>query len=391
MTVLIAAGVRSPFTAVGGALAGWHPVDLAAAMMQAAIDAAAVDAAQVDEIYVGCAEPVGAQGADMARAAVLAAGWPDRIGGTVVDRGETSGMAAVHAGVAALESDAIRTAIVLGVCSATTVHPGASALSRTYGRPWGDGPATRVEDEGGLLPGPAAADRSAASAGIARTAMDEWAAGSHRRRALAGPAAIIGTGAKPGEGVAIPRGRPVTTDDARDKPDDAATLPPAFDPDGAVTGFSFAPPADGVTALVLTTVGREAAPLIVGTARSAGHPLDPLGGVQTAVAAALTSAGLTPADVDRWEIIEPTAAAALLAIQRLDLDPDLVNRAGGTLGVGDAAAAEELRLITDATALAAAGEVIAAVSYGPTGAAATILHFPHKIRSLNKMTAFPPE
>ena len=373
MPVHVALASRTPFTRVDGALAGWHPVDLAAELMRATpVSDAAPVISEVDEVFVGCAEPVGAQGANMARAAILAAGWPDHISGLVVDRAETSGMAALHAAAAAIGSGAISSALVLGVCSASTVPPGASALARTYGRPWGDGPAARVEHEGGLLPAPAAADRAAAAAGVSRETQDAWAVGSFERRGIVASPAVTAIDARPGDGVAIQRGTTIGRDDLRDRPADPAESSPSFDPEGAVTGFTFAPPADGVTALLLTA--EPVGPEIVGVGRGAGHPLDPAGGIAAAVAAA--TAAVARAGIARWEITEPTAAGALLAIDRLGVDPLLVNPAGGTLAVGDAGAAEELRLIADGTAFAQPGQLVIAVSHGPSGAAATVVRCP---------------
>lgn len=375
MPVLIAAAARSPFCSVDGALAGWHPVDLAAAVMRQV----AGDGAGVDEVWVGCSEPVGAQGADMARAAVLTAGWADHIGGTVVDRAETSGTAALHAAAAAIESGEIERAVVVGVCSASVVAPGASALGRAYGRPWGDGPAALVADDGGLLPAPAAADRAAAHAAVDRATQDAWTIGSHERRSLLASAAVTPIAARPGERVAIQKGTPITVDEVRTRPDDPAALPPSFDPDGAVTGFSFAPPVDGVTAIVLASADSATAasgPLLLARARAAGHPLDPTGRAADAIAEAVARAGETRSGIDRWEVAEPTAAAALLVIERAGLDPERVNRAGGTLGVGDAAAAEELRLVVDGTAQAPAGALVGTVAFGPGGAAVSILRCP---------------
>lgn len=371
MPVRIAATRRSPFTGVDGALAGWHPVDLAASLMNATV----TDPATVDEVWLGCAEPVGAQGADMARAAILAAGWPDRIGGTVVDRGETSGTAALHAACAALEAGDITRAIVIGVCSASLVAPGASALARTYGRPWGDGPATRVEADGGLLPAPAAADRAAAAAGIDRPTQDAWTTGSHERRGLVVSPAIEPTDARPGDRAAIQRGTPIAADARRERPDDPATMPPSFDPDGTITGFTFSPPADGVTVVELAA-GDATGPQVLARSRAAGHPLDPTGAAAAAIRTVLDRAGLPMESVTRWEIAEPSAAATLLVIEEAELEPVRVNITGGTLAVGDAAAAEELRLVVDGTGHATSGDVVGCVAFGPTGAAVTLLACP---------------
>ncbi|NDH76995.1 MAG: hypothetical protein EBY52_09745, partial [Actinobacteria bacterium] len=159
MTVSILAAVRSPFAEADGVLAGWHPVDLGSEIARAAITRAGVTAASLDHVWVGCDEPVGAQGANLARAIVLAAGWPVTLGGTVVEAGPHSGVAALSAAVDAIEAGRVERALVLGVSSASIVQPGAAALARLYGRPWGDGPAARFADDGGLIPPVVAADR----------------------------------------------------------------------------------------------------------------------------------------------------------------------------------------------------------------------------------------
>ena len=102
MTVPILAAVRSPFAEADGVLAGWHPVDLSVEIANAAITRAGVTAASLDHVWVGCDEPVGAQGANLARAIVLAAGWPVTLGGTVVEAGPHSGVAALSAAIVIL-------------------------------------------------------------------------------------------------------------------------------------------------------------------------------------------------------------------------------------------------------------------------------------------------
>lgn len=379
MPVLIAAACRSAFTRVDGALAAWHPVDLTAAIIEATLARAHRGERGVDEVWVGCAEPVGAQGADMARAAVLTAAIARTVGGQVIDRAGTSGTAALHNAVHALRADAIDAGVVVGTCSASTVPPGAGALGRAYGRPWGDGPAADAAGAGGLLPTPMAADHAAGAAGISRAAQDEWAARSHAHRRT-DPAAIVTLGARPGEGGAIQRGAPVDADDRRARPTDIDTMPPSFDDQGTVTGFTFSPPCDGAAGMVLLRDGLlgddGTLPRVLGTGRAAGDPVDPLGAVEHATARALAEADCSSVDIDRWEIVETTAAATLLAVSRLDIDPALVNPDGGTLAVGDAGAAEELRLLVDPIAAAPPGTTIAAVAFDPTGSAVTLIHCP---------------
>lgn len=388
MTVMLAAACRTPFTATDGLLACWHPVDLSAAVMNEVVRRGGVDAESVDEVWVGCAEPVGAQGANMARAAVLSAGWPERIGGVVVEAAETSGSAALHAAVAAIESGSVGTAVVVGVSVASIVAPGASALGRVYGRPWGDGPAARVAQSGGFLPPPRAAEATAGLLGIDRARQDRATTRSLENRRAASATGLVPVPAHPGARFNAVRGTLVTSDEHRGLIDDPSELPPLFVSDGTVTSYSFAPPVDGAGALLLTggdptgadAAGRDAVAdglglaELVGAGRAAGNPLDATGGVEAALEHALSQTRADLSDITRWEITETTAAGFLSVCHRLGIDPMSANPDGGTLGVGHAGAAEELRLTVDGVSASAGGDWIAAISAGTTGSAATLWH-----------------
>ena len=94
--------------------------------------------------------------------------------------------------------------------------------------------------------------------------------------------------------------------------------------------------------------------------------------MELALERALSHAGVDTPDIARWEIVESTAAGLLSICHRLEVDPSTVNPDGGTLGVGDAGTAEELRLTVDGVSNAAPGECVAAVSASPTGSAVTL-------------------
>ena len=338
---------------------------------------------------MGSADPVGAAGADAARAIVLAAGWPVTVGGHVVDRGETSGAAAVQAAAASIRAGQARTVLVIGLGLCTVVPPGAAALNRTYGAPWG-GVADRFAEAGGLLPGPRLAERAAAAAGVDRTELDAAAEECRRRRAEAGASpAIVAVAARPGDAAArgVYPGDPVAADAVRSW-GDTAGLPPAFDDDGLLTAATFAPPADAVAA-VLLRAGDQPGPqsgggaagegwgdggvlaTVAGMGRAAGDPFDPTGNVAAAVGRALSEAGAELDDVDDIAVVEQDAATVMLVAKALGIDPARLNRAGGAVATGNAGAAEELRLITDGLA-DGAGSRLLTVSAGPTGSAAIL-------------------
>ena len=360
-----------------GELAGWNPVVLAGVVGREVLDRAGLDAGVLDEVVVGCCDPVGAAGADVARAIVLAAGWPVSVGGSVVDRGETSGAAAVQAAVAAIRAGQARTVLVVGLGLCSVVPPGAAALNRTYGAPWG-GVAERFEEVGGLLPAPRLSERAAQAAGIGRADLDAAAEESRRRRAEAETSpAIVAVAARPGDaaGRGVYRGDPVATDVVRDW-GDAAELPPAFDDDGLLTAATFAPPADCVTAVLLQAGFEAQAPggaaTVAGMGRAAGDPFDPVGNVAVAVGRALDDAGVELAAVEAISVVEHDAATALLVARALDIDAERINRDGGAVATGNAGAAEELRVITDGLAVTGGQRLLLTISAGPTGSATIV-------------------
>ena len=421
--VAVAAVARTAVRPVDGELAGWNPVELAGVVGREVLERAGIDAGVLDEVVVGCADPVGACGADAARAIVLAAGWPDHIGGLVVDRAETSGLAAVQAAVATIRSGQARTVLVVGLGLCSVVPPGAAALNRTYGAPWG-GVAERFAADGGLLPGPRLSEKAARAAGIGRVELDAVAEESRRRRAEAGRSpSIVAVAARPGAaaGRGVYRGDPVDADGLRDW-GEAAELPPTFDDDGLLTAATFAPPADSVAALLLqaqnettggdaivageatvagmNTVTKKATVAgmstvaekvtaageavvagigniarigtVAGMGRAAGDPFDPVGNVSVAVGRALRDAGVKLSAVDSIFVIEHDAATAMLVARSLGVDAEYINRDGGAVATGNAGAAEELRLITDGLAALIGEQLLLSISAGPTGSAAIL-------------------
>ena len=406
-TVAMMAVARTAVRPVDGELAGWNPVVLAGvvgreALERAGLNAGGLDAGDLDEVVVGCADPVGACGADAARAIVLAAGWPVTVGGHVIDRGETSGLAAVQAAAAAIRAGQARTVLVIGLGLCSVVPPGAAAVNRTYGAPWG-GVAERFAEVGGLLPGPRLAERAAQAAGIGRAELDAAAEESRRRRAEAGTSpAIVAVAARPGDaaGRGVYRGDPVAADVVRSW-GDTAELPPAFDDNGLLTAATFAPPADAVAAVLLqagtseprsgglpagtaAAVGRAGTATethepatratVAGMGRAAGDPFDPVGNVAVAVGRALAEASVELDAVDDIDVTEHNAATVMLVARALGIDADRINRAGGAVATGNAGAAEELRLATDGLAghTTADGRLLLTISAGPTGSTAIV-------------------
>ena len=378
MIPVVVAAARTAVRPTDGELAGWNPVELAAAVGREVLQSARLDPSSLDEVIVGCADPVGACGANAARAIALAARWPAHIGGMVIDRAETSGLAAVQTAAAAIASGQARTVMVVGLGLCSVVPPGAAAVNRIYGAPWG-GVAERFADAGGLLPAPRLTERAAAAAGISRAELDAAAEQSRRRRADADPSpAVVAVEARPHPSAdrGAYRGDPVVSDVIRDW-GSTAGLPPAFDDDGLLTAASFAVPADAVAAVLLQAEPAPGIARITGMGRAAGDPFDPIGEVAAAVAVALRSAGVGLDEIDRIEVVEHNAASALLVAAALNVPAGRVNCDGGAVATGNSCAAEELRLITDG--LGGVGRLLA-ISAGPGGSAAAVFDLACQLR-----------
>jgi acetyl-CoA acetyltransferase family protein len=345
MPVVVLDAVRTPLGAVHGALAAVHPVDLLAATLRAlgarcpvVLDPDAADRGL--DVIVGCVEQVGGQGGNVARAAVLVAGWPHHASGATVDRGTVSGPAALAHAVALVASGAVPLAVAAAVDVPSLVPPGAAAMGRyPYGRPW-DG----VFDRHALAP----PGRAAEHLGIPRDRQDAWA-----QRSAANALAAASAGAFGDELVALdeldadelPPARVATAEEL-------AALPPMFDEGGTLTAGNAAPGADGAVAVVVADAGFAAdrglgarAEVAAVTLRT-GAPDDPLRGALLAVDGA-SRRGVTPSGAGSVELAEPSGAVAVALADALGLGSrhPAVNPAGGALGLGDPTAGSGLRAL----------------------------------------------
>ena len=201
--------VRSPFTKGKdtGALVGVHPVDLLAAVLAALQERTGIDPGRIDDVIAGCVLPVGEQSGNVARHAVLAAGWPEEVPATTIDRKCGSAQQALQFAAQAIvagEQDAV---IAAGVDMMSTVPMKANRLGRDE-----LGPRLRERYSDGMVRQGISAELIAARWGIGREECDAWSVRSHRRAAAAegagDPTAQIqpvtrpdGTGADRGEGI----------------------------------------------------------------------------------------------------------------------------------------------------------------------------------------------
>ncbi|NQW68635.1 MAG: thiolase family protein, partial [Acidimicrobiaceae bacterium] len=150
-TAVIVDAVRSPLGKRNGRLKNWHPVDLAAEMLSALTTRNDIDPAMIDDVVMGCVMQVGEQSLNIARNAVLAAGWPESVPGTTVDRQCGSSQQAAHFAAQGVIAGAYDVVVANGVEVMSRVPMGASIAEGKFGYPMGARVQERYKPEGGLV------------------------------------------------------------------------------------------------------------------------------------------------------------------------------------------------------------------------------------------------
>jgi acetyl-CoA acyltransferase len=329
--------VRTPLGRRNGRLAGWHPVDLAAHTLRALVERNDLDPALVDDVIMGCVMQVGDQSANVGRNAALAAGFPDTVPGTTIDRQCGSSQQAAHFAAQGVIAGAYDIVIAAGVESMTRVPMGSSFLPGST--PFGP----KVLERYDLVPQGISAELIAEKWGITRDENDAFSLESHLRAARATEEGRF-------EHQIVPV--PITTEAgaetmARDEGIRAdsslerlAQLKPAFKPDGVITAGNSSQISDGAAALLITTSEKAAelglAPLArVHTAvLAAADPVIMLTAPIPAAKKALQRSGLTIDQIGVAEVNEAFAPVPLAWLAELGADPKVLNPSGGAIAIG---------------------------------------------------------
>jgi acetyl-CoA acetyltransferase family protein len=371
--VVVVDAVRTPVDGRGGRLSGWHPADLAGELLRALADRCALEPATVGDVILGCAMPVGSQGFNVARNAVLAAGWPLAVPGGTAERQAVSSIAAIAAAANAVASGACDVVVAGGVEVMSTTPQGATLVPGAM--PFGPAVTERFREAGGLVPAGLAAERLASEAGLDRAALDAIAVQSHQRAVGAGvrpevvPVAARVLDREKGE--IVHPGTTVTTDQlpsAEVTLDELATYQPLFDPGGVVTAGNSAPAADGAAVLLLASeaaaerIGRDPLAELASVVLLGADPTTPHSGAGGAALQGLVRAGCRVEELDRVELAEPFAAVLPVWEAAIGIEPGAANPTGGGLAVGEPTGAVGALLV------AALGHAIAGRS-GATGLA----------------------
>ncbi|MET7397007.1 thiolase family protein [Dactylosporangium sp. NPDC005572] len=344
---VIVEAVRTPVGKRNGGLSGVHPVDLSAHVLEALAERSGIDPALVDDVVWGCVDQVGEQAFDIARTAVLAAGWPDTVTGVTVDRQCGSSQQSVHFAAAGLIAGQYDVVVAGGVESMSRVPMGSASGDAD---PNGSRFAARY---GGVAPNQGAgAEMIAERWGFSRTRCDEFALASHERAAAAQDEGRFDAQIAP---VTLPDGTVVARDEGIRRGgtvEGLAQLRTAFRPDGVITAGNSSQISDGSAALLLTTSER---------ARELG--LTPIARVHTAVLAgsdpvimltapipatrkALARSGLRAQDIGAFEVNEAFAPVPLAWLADIGADAKALNPNGGAIALGHPLGGSGARLMT---------------------------------------------
>ena len=179
-TAVIVDIVRTPLGRRNGKLKDWHPVDLAAETLKALQQRTGIDPGLVDDVVMGCVMQVGEQAVNVGRNAVLAAGWPEHVPGTTIDRQCGSSQQAAHFAAQGVIAGAYDIVVAAGVEVMTRVPMGASMAEGKFGFPFGPAVGARYAPEGGLVPQGISAELIADKWGLTRDDLDAFGARSQQ-------------------------------------------------------------------------------------------------------------------------------------------------------------------------------------------------------------------
>jgi acetyl-CoA acyltransferase len=343
---VIVEAVRTPVGKRDGGLSGVHPVDLSAHLLRSLGERTGIEPDQIEDVVWGCGAQVGDQSFNVARSAVLAAGWPEAIPGVTVDRQCGSSQQAVHFAAAGIVAGHYDVAVAGGIESMSRVPMGVSANG---GEPYGPQVIARYD---GIVPNQGiGAEMISERWGLSRQQLDEYALSSHERAAAAIDRGAFAAQIAP---VTTPEGIVDTDEGVRrgGTLEGMAKIRSAFAQDGTVTAGNASQISDGGGALLMMTSEKAKALGLVPIARihsvavAADDPVIMLTAPIPATAKVLQRAGLSIDDIDVFEVNEAFASVALAWLADTGVDPAKLNPAGGAIALGHPIGGSGARIMT---------------------------------------------
>ena len=332
---LIVDAVRTPAGRRGGALKDVHPVDLLAQTLNALLQRTGVEAGAIDDVIAGCVSQVGEQSLNVARNAVLRAGFPQHVPGTSVDRQCGSSQQAIAFAAQGIASGAYDAVIACGVESMSRVPLGASFAN-------GPGaPADRIYNQG------ISAELLAERWNLTRDVLDAYSLESYRRAAAATADGRFASQLLPVAG--LDRDEGIRTDTSIEK---LGALNPAFKEGGSITAGNSSQISDGAAAVLIVSPAFAARHKLRARARILANSVvgdDPelmLAATIPATRRVLERAGLQMNDIDLFEVNEAFASVVLAWQRETGADLQRVNVNGGAIAMGHPLGATGARLMT---------------------------------------------
>jgi acetyl-CoA acyltransferase len=341
----------------GGALSGVHPVDLLAQTLRALLDRNGIDPATIDDVIAGCVSQTGEQAVNIARTALLAAGLPESVPGTTVDRQCGSSQQAAHFAAQGVIAGAYDVVVACGVESMSRIPMGSNA----QGQDPNVAPLAHRYPEG-LVGQGISAELIAADWKLSRAELDEFSARSHQLAVAAVNRGLFDNETVP---VTLPDGSVHTVNEtlrASTTVEGLAGLKPSFESqelrtrfphvNWSITAGNSSPLTDAASAVLITSEERAKELGLKPRARfhsfavTGSDPLYMLTGVLPATGKVLSRAGLTIDDIDTFEVNEAFAPVPLCWLAETGAAPDRLNPAGGAIALGHALGASGTRLLT---------------------------------------------
>ena len=349
---VIVTALRTPIGKRGGMLKDWHPVDLLAYVIRALVEQSQINPELIDDVIIGCVSQVGEQSTNIARNAVLAAGLPESVPGTTIDRQCGSSQQAIHFAAQGVISGAYDVVIAGGVESMTRVPM--NAATQAYGQPFGTRMLERYHHQ--QIHQGLSAEMIAQQWQLTRSELDDFSLESHRRAARATDEGRFTSQIVPipvqlddGRSLLFERDEGIRTDTSQEK---LASLKPAFRTDGVVTAGNASQISDGAAAILIMErsiaekLGLRPRARLIAFALAGADPILMLTAPIPATQKVLTRADLTLEQIDLIEINEAFASVVLAWQREMGCSLERVNVNGGAIAVGHPLGASGARLTT---------------------------------------------
>ncbi|MCU6453116.1 thiolase family protein [Sphingomonas sp. A2-49] len=352
--IVIVDAARTPIGRFRGSLKHVRADHMGALLIDALVKRAGIRPDDVDDVVFGCVTQIGEQSANIARTALLGAGWPSSIPGMTIDRKCGSAEAAVHVAAGSITMGATDVVVAGGAEAMTRVPMGSNRDLHGEAFGW------MVTDAYDLVPQGEAAERIADLYGVTRNACDDFAIESHRRAASAADAgyfdheivpiplaSVQERGAE--SGLDVLRGdETIRRDTSREK---LATLKTSFRENGRVTAGNASQICDGASAVLLMSaeaaarLGVKPRARIVATVTVGSDPELTLTGPIDATRKLLARTGLRADDIDLFEVNEAFATVPIAWMKEIGVGHDRLNVNGGAIALGHPLGATGTRIM----------------------------------------------